>query len=126
MSGEIEQMVTNCSDCADYAKKQPSEPLKPSVPPSLPWKKIGSDLFEFRGVHYLLCVLSHQIRRSQEAGISKKWSWDRGIKNLSQFGNVHGIPAEVVSDNGPQFSSFKFQEFAKDYGFMHTTTSPEG
>ena len=30
-----------------------------------------------------------------------------------QFG-VHGIPAEVVSDNGPQFSRSKFQEFAKE------------
>ena len=56
MSVEIEQMVTNCSVCADYAKKQPSEPLKPSVPPSLPWKKIGTNLFEFRGEHYLLTV----------------------------------------------------------------------
>ena len=28
MSVEIEQMVTNCSVCADYAKKQPSELLK--------------------------------------------------------------------------------------------------
>ena len=24
----------------------------------------------------------------------------------------------------PQFSSFEFQEFAKDYSFKHTTTSP--
>ena len=47
MSVEIEQMVT---------KKQPSEQLKPSVPPSLPWKKIGTVLFEFRGEHYLLSV----------------------------------------------------------------------
>ena len=43
MSVEIEQMVAYCSVCADYAKKQPSEPLKPSVPPSLPWKKIGTE-----------------------------------------------------------------------------------
>ena len=56
MSVEIEQMVTNCSVCPDYAKKQPSKPLKPSVPPSLPWKKIGTELFEFRGEHYLLSV----------------------------------------------------------------------
>ena len=42
--------------CLRYAKKQPSEPLKPSVPPSLPWKKIGTDLFEFCGEHYLLSV----------------------------------------------------------------------
>ena len=40
----------------------------------------------------------------------------------TQF-RVHGIPAEVVSDKGPQFSSLEFQEFAKDHGFKHTTTS---
>ena len=41
-----------------------------------------------------------------------------------QFG-VHGIPAEVVSDNGPQFSSGEFQELDKDYSFKHTTTLPK-
>lgn len=56
MSVHIEQIVTNCSVCADYAKKQPSQPLKPTVPPTLPWKKIGTDLFEFRGEHYLVSV----------------------------------------------------------------------
>ena len=40
-----------------------------------------------------------------------------------QFG-VHGIPAEVVSDSGPQFTSGEFQEFAKEYRFKHTTSPP--
>ena len=39
-----------------------------------------------------------------------------------QFG-IHGIPAEVVSDNGPQLTSREFQEFAKEYGFKHITSS---
>lgn len=56
MSLDIEQMITNCSVCAEYAKKQPSEPLKPIIPPSLPWKKIGTDLFECCGEHNLLSV----------------------------------------------------------------------
>ena len=119
---EIEQMVTNCSVCADYAKKQPSEPLKPSVPPSLPWKKIGTDLFEFRGEHYVLSV----CYRSKFIEVTKLEFLRSGavIEELKRQFGVHGIPAEVVSDNGPQFSSFEFQEFAKDYGFKHTTTSP--
>ncbi|CAB4027174.1 Transposon Ty3-G Gag-Pol poly [Paramuricea clavata] len=37
---------------------------------------------------------------------------------------VYGIPAEVISDNGPQYSSHEFQQFAKEYGFKHTTSSP--
>ncbi|CAB4027175.1 Hypothetical predicted protein, partial [Paramuricea clavata] len=36
MSVHIEEMFTNCSACADYANKQPSEPLKPIVPPKFP------------------------------------------------------------------------------------------
>ena len=30
----------------------------------------------------------------------------------------------MVSENGPQFSSSEFQEFAKEYGFKHVTSSP--
>ena len=46
------------------------------------------------------------------------------IEELRRRFGVHGIPAEVVSDNGSQFSSMEFQDFGKDYGFKHTTTSP--
>ena len=37
-------MVTNCSVCADYANRQPSEPLKSTISPTLPWKKIDNCL----------------------------------------------------------------------------------
>ena len=36
----------------------------------------------------------------------------------------HGIPQFVISDNGPQYSSFSFAQFAKSYGFQHCTSSP--
>ena len=35
-----------------------------------------------------------------------------------------GIPEEVMSDGGTQFSSFAFQNFVKHYGFRHTLSSP--
>ena len=37
----------------------------------------------------------------------------------------HGIPCEVVSDNGPQYSSLEYAHFAAEYGFIHTTSSPK-
>ena len=36
----------------------------------------------------------------------------------------HGIPEEVVSDNGPQFSSQLYHLFSHEYGFHHITSSP--
>ena len=45
----------------------------------------------------------------------------------------YGIPQEVVSDNGSQYantrnlfdSTHQFKEFAREWGFQHTTSSPE-
>ena len=36
----------------------------------------------------------------------------------------YGVPETIVSDNGPQYSSLEFAEFAKGYGFNHVTSSP--
>ena len=36
----------------------------------------------------------------------------------------HGIPSVVMTDNGPEFASRKFEEFAKTWKFEHITSSP--
>jgi len=36
----------------------------------------------------------------------------------------HGIPAEVFTDNRPQFSANLFSTFSQSYGFTHKTSSP--
>ena len=39
---------------------------------------------------------------------------------LSEFGNVK----EIVSDSGPCFKSFEFEDFVKSCGIKHTSISP--
>ena len=36
----------------------------------------------------------------------------------------YGIPEEVINDNGPQFTAREYQDFAAQYGFRLTTSSP--
>ena len=46
------------------------------------------------------------------------------VSRLKRYFATHGISIEVVSDNGPQFSSDEFKQFSKTWMFQHTTTSP--
>ena len=49
----------------------------------------------------------------------------RGVINhLKSIFARHGIPQRVISDNGPQYSSSEFTQFARDYKFNHITSSP--
>ena len=46
------------------------------------------------------------------------------IYDLKQIFARHGIPELPVSDNGRQFSSREFNDFASTCGFSHVTSSP--
>ena len=36
----------------------------------------------------------------------------------------YGYPDNIFTDNGPQFSSLEFKLFAKEFSFVHSTSSP--
>ena len=46
------------------------------------------------------------------------------ITHLRELFAAEGIPAVVMSDNGPPFNREGFRQFAHDFDFMHTTSSP--
>ena len=46
------------------------------------------------------------------------------INTLKSVFARHGIPETLRSDNGPQFTSREFADFAENYQFRHTMSSP--
>ena len=46
------------------------------------------------------------------------------ISILKELFAKHGIPELLCSDNGPQFASTLFAEFATDWNFDHCTSAP--
>ena len=98
---------------------QKPEPLMMSKLPDLPWQKVATDLFSWKGSQYLL-VIDYFSRYVELSKLSATTSQDV-INQMKSIFARHGIPNEVVSDNGPQFSSKVFHSFA---GNMDLFTPP--
>ena len=98
----IAKYVESCSVCAQ-SRKQHAEPLLPSSLPDLPWQRVAADFFEFKSHTYLLVVdyYSHYI----EVALMSSTTTSQTILHLRSIFARHGVPEELVSDNGPQFSS---------------------
>ena len=79
--------------------------------PTKPWEKVATDLFKFQN-NDLVTVVDYYSNYPEIAkldNISRK----QVIQKLKSILSRHGTPQEVVSDNGPQYSSKEFKEFAR-------------
>lgn len=121
ISHEIENMVKSCLTCAKNARPR-REPMMPTELPTYPWQKVGTDLFQLKGKTYLVVV--DYFSRFPEVQALSKIDSESVIVALKTIFTRFGIPEVVVSDNGPQYSSKEFSEFASYYGFSHITSSP--
>ena len=52
------------------------------------------------------------------------WNSTRTIEILRSIFARNGVPEQLVSDNGPQFTSDEFQTFLKRNGIKHITSAP--
>ncbi|XP_060085632.1 uncharacterized protein K02A2.6-like [Ylistrum balloti] len=122
MNHDIEQIVSKCAVCNQYRKSNSKEPLIPHDIPSHPWLKVGADLFNYKGKEYLLCV--DYYSKYPEIVLLQDLSSKTTVTALKSIFARHGIPQEVVTDNGPQSASATFRKFSHDWEFTHTTSSP--
>ena len=121
LSKQIEDLVNNCKVCCREQRPK-TEPLTPTPLPDRPWQRVGTDLFEHSTGKYLTVV--DYFSRYVEVALLTKTDSASTITKLKSIFARHGVPETVISDNGPQYASAKFAEFARDYGFTHITSSP--
>ena len=74
-------------------------------------------------IYYNLLVTDYFSRYIEVAKFSSTTSPDVTAHLQSVFAR-HGIPEQLISDNGLQFSSTSFAKFAEGYGFAHVLTRP--
>ena len=102
---QLEELVKNCSTwIKEHANRQ--EPVIPSELSDCSWQKPAADLFELKRQTFLL-VIDYFSSYVQVAKLTRTSSPDIVVHLKSMFAR-HGIPDQLVSDNGPQFLSNAF------------------
>ena len=51
---DIQCMIEACETCQRFQPCQSHAPLKATPPPSRPWQRLGTDLFEFNGNDFIV------------------------------------------------------------------------
>lgn len=122
MSHDVEQAVRRCDACREGAARPMREPLHPHHIPDVPWAKVGSDIFQSGNKYFLILVdyFSNYIEVCPLTNIGSKTV----IASMKDQFARHGIPEELITDNGPAYASKEFAEFRKEWGFTHNTSSP--
>ena len=111
MSQQIKELVEQCDICNRHRNKQTKQPLLQHEVPKRPWQKLATDLFYMNGDSYILLV--DYYSKFFEVSMLNDTKSLTVIKGLRQIFARHGIPEELVSVNGPEYSSYKFQAFAR-------------
>ena len=121
LSTRINTLVADCPTCAKE-RPAPVEPMIPTPVPEFPWQRVGIDLMEFRGENYL--VLIDYFSKYIELAMLKTLTSQETTNHIKSIFARHGVPQTVMSDNGTQFSSSTFADFAEKWSFTHDTSSP--
>ena len=116
-------MVQRCETCVTYSPAQKKETLMPHDTPAYPWQKVGVDICQIISKSYL--VIADYFSLYPEVITLPHSATSSAVENaLKSVFSRHGTPEVVFTDNGPQFDSAEFVEFASDWEFSHETSSP--
>ena len=117
---DIQRIRDQCTHCHRIAKSNPMQPPTDIVPPEYPFQKICSDYFTHNNHDYVVIVDRYSnwpmVFRSEHGA-------DGLVKRLREVFVTFGVPEELTSDGGPQFTAGKSQQFLKSWGVHHRLTS---
>ena len=118
----IGKCLVSCKTLYKYAK-----PLLSISYSDYPWQRVASDMFEWNKQKCLL-VINYYSTLINIVKLSTGTSCNV-INHLKSIFDWHVILELLISNNGPQYSAKLFNDFSRDYGFIHITSSthyPQG
>ena len=120
---DIEKMIRRCQGCQETAAAPAATPLHRWEYPARIWQRLHIDFAgPFQGLMYLLLV--DAFSKWPEIVEMESTSAEDTIDELRAIFARFGLPEQIVSDNGPQFTSEAFQKFTSRNGIKHVTGAP--
>ena len=117
---DIHNVRDRCHQCNRNAPSNPSAPPIPPILPDYPFQCVCADYFTHKGIPYLVIV----DRYSNWPIVEKSRNGAAGlISSLRQTFTTFGVPEELASDGGPEFTAAITHKFLKDYGIHHRLSS---
>ena len=122
INSDLKEMVEKCDICQSQQNSTTSVQKYVSEVPPHPWHTLGSDLFYFQRIDFLVVVdyfskylIVRKIPSSTSSAV---------IKELGMIFSEFGNPLVFRSDNGPCYSSQEFKFFMQNWLVEHRTSSP--
>ena len=124
-STDIRNVRDRCADCNRNAPTQAATPPLPTTPPSSPFEAVFADFFTYGGRHYL--VIGDRL-----SGWVEVFGYPAGttlagasglIRHLRSFFATFGVPEELSSDGGPEFTAGCTEAFLRLWGVRHRISS---
>lgn len=123
LDAEIERFVKGCYVCSTSRPDPPVAKLIKWPNSSKPMERIHLDfLGPIKTKNFL--ILTDAFSRWVEVFEMGKMDSFNTIEKLRETFARFGLPDQIVTDNGSQFTSFEFREFCTRNGIKHTTSPP--
>jgi transposase InsO family protein len=123
MDKALEEVTKQCEECQVNHREDSKTPLHPLEFTTKPWQRIHLDFSSpFQGQMWLIVIDSHS--RWPEVIPMRTTTASQTIKELRFIFARFGLPEQILSDNGPQFTSDEFREFTIANGIQHIKIAP--
>ena len=125
MTRDIQDTRDRCIACNKNAPSQADMPPIPASPPSTPFEAVFADFFDYGGHHYL--VVGDRLSGWVEVSGSSSGTVMAGasglVRHLRSFFGTFGVPEEISTDGGPEFTAGLTQEFFRIWNVRHRVSS---
>ena len=123
LDSDVEWIVRNCEVCQTTHGKAPLTSDNPWIWPHRAWQQVHIDYCGPLDGKSFLFIVDAKSKWIEVLPMSSTTAEAR-VQALRFVFSTHGLPEEIVSDNGPQFIAQEFIDFLKYNHIKHFLSVP--